>query len=140
MKVVEKLFNSYNQVASDRYLEKYLAAVSVLELTDGDSGDRMAKVRKLSARISDAYPVSVHKAVYFLHAPVSKLTFIARDNSRITFDKARGDDLNLHEALGRFIERVNAELVKSLEAYNTDRGRVEADDDDAFGDLFGGSS
>lgn len=130
MKVVEKLFNAYNQVPSHQYREKYLAAVSILELTDGENGERMNKVKKMRDRLSENFPISIYQAIHFLESPVSRYAIMRADRTRFELNKARGDDIRVKEALAHFVERVNAQLVKSLEAYNTDRGRAAASRED----------
>lgn len=121
MKVVEKLFLSYLGIAPDDYVKKYLAATSVLDITD-ETGVQRKKVFDMRDKISDEFPFSLFKATSFLAAKETRLMIRLGDET-ISLNKKEGDDYKLRDALGRFIERVNTIVIESMNKYNTDRGR-----------------
>lgn len=133
MKVVEKLFNNYLNVEEDRYIKKYLAAMSVLELTEPSNSADMKKVKSMRDNLSKEFPISIFKAARFLEAKETRLTYSKGRNKVVELNKMRGHDYKLRDHLGIFIEELNAVVVRSMSKYNTDRGRSNDDEDEDFG-------
>jgi hypothetical protein len=73
--------------------------------------------------ISDEFPISIFRAARFLNARETKLIYRLNKKKVIELNKARGHDYKIRDALGIFIEKINAIVVKSMTKYNTDRGR-----------------
>lgn len=122
MKVVEKLFVNYLNIQASEYEQKYLSAMSVLEITEPKTSEAMKKVRLMRDHISDAFPISIFRASRFLKSKETKLFFKIK-TKQIEINKARGDDYKLRDELGVFIEKLNGIVISSMSKYNTDRGR-----------------
>lgn len=122
MKVIEKLFIHYLQTNGDEHVNKYLAARAILEITDRS---RIKEINDFATEISDRFPLSIYKASRFLSSKETKLLMTAKNGQRFEINKYEGDDYRLREDMGRFIEKVNALVVDSMDKYNSDRARLK---------------
>lgn len=126
MKVVEKLFINYLQTPSNEYVNKYLAAKAVLDITEPQGSQTLKEVHDLRDRIHARVPISVFKAQLFLSSNDKTLT-LKIDGKEVTYSKMRGHEYLMAEFLGDFLDEINARVVRSMAKYNTDRGRGPKD-------------
>lgn len=131
MKVVEKLFIEYLRVPIEEYTNKYLAAKSVLEITEETGTVYHKRVEEIRDKVSDKIPLSIFKATRFLKSKETRLV-ILKGNERIEFNKREGDDYRIREELGRSMEEINKMVVRSMKSYNSDRARKAEDADFEF--------
>jgi len=123
MKVVETLFLKYVEMDYTLYVEKYYAAKALIDLTEDEESDEYKEVCEMRDCIHPDCQISIFVAVRFLNARETTLVINRGTDDERVLNKRTGDDYKLVEWLGDFIDRIDKCVVRSVEHYNTDRGR-----------------
>lgn len=136
MKVVETLFVKYMNMEYHQYVDKYLSAKALIDLTENEESETYKNVCEWRDQIHPDCPMSVFRAVRFLDGNETKIT-IVKGEKELHLNKNQGDDYKLVDWLGDFIDRLDKAVVKSMEGYNTDRSRMlerfDPDSDEILG-------